>query len=447
MNKVLKNSWALFLGMGFIMMAYGFQSSLLGVRAVEEEFSLTSTGFMMSGYFVGYFMGAATIPGIISKVGHIRVFAAFSSLASLVILVHSVLVNPFVWFLLRVLTGISMVCIYTVAESWLNDRSSNKNRGSVLSIYMVILYGSVGIGMFLLNFSSPKNFQPFILVSVITSAALLPILLTKQKPPTFKKIKAMSLRNLYEASPFGMVSSFFYGTIQSAVFTLLAVYATSMNFTILEISIVTFLLAISGAIAQFPIGKISDLYDRRKVIIFSTFGAAIFAILSIIVSRQMYLPGDLATSKTLFYISFIIFSFCSLPMFSLILAHTNDYISKDKFVAAGAGLQFVFGLGAISGPFLCSIFMDIVGPNGFFIFLCFFHIIIGIFGIYRMKIRPTVENPDSQFVPMPQTITPAGMELNPSAQPIDEPYNDYVEKLLKRKGVEIKSRTSKENNQ
>ena len=167
-----------------------------------------------------------------SKVGHIRVFAAFSSLASLVILVHSVLVNPFVWFLLRVLTGISMVCIYTVAESWLNDRSSNKNRGSVLSIYMVILYGSVGIGMFLLNFSSPKNFQPFILVSVITSAALLPILLTKQKPPTFKKIKAMSLRNLYEASPFGMVSSFFYGTIQSAVFTLLAVYATSMNFTI-----------------------------------------------------------------------------------------------------------------------------------------------------------------------------------------------------------------------
>ena len=281
MNKVLKNSWALFLGMGFIMMAYGFQGSLLGVRAVQEEFSLTSTGFMMSGYFVGYFMGAATIPSIISKVGHIRVFAAFASLASLVILVHSVLVNPFIWFLLRVLTGISMVCIYTVAESWLNDRSSNKNRGSVLSIYMVILYGSIGIGMFLLNFNSPKNFQPFILISVITSAALLPILLTKQKPPTFKKIKAMSLKNLYEASPFGIVSSFFYGTIQSAVFTLLAVYATSMNFTILEISIVTFLLAISGAIAQFPIGKVSDLYDRRKVIIMSTFGAAIFAIISL----------------------------------------------------------------------------------------------------------------------------------------------------------------------
>ncbi len=424
MNKVLKNSWALFLGMGLIMMAYGFQGSLLGVRAVREEFSLTSTGFMMSGYFVGYFVGAATIPQIVSRVGHIRVFAAFASLASLVILIHSILINPFVWFILRVLTGISMVCIYTVAESWLNDRSSNKNRGSVLSVYMVILYGSMGIGMFLLNFSKPENFQPFILVSVITSAALIPILLTKKKPPTFKKIRAMSLKDLYEASPFGMVSSVFYGTIQSALFTLLAVYAISMNFSILEISIITFLLAISGAIAQFPIGKISDIYDRRKVIVFSTFGAAIFSILAIIVSRQMYLPDGLATSKTLFYIFFILFSFCSLPMFSLILAHTNDYISKDRFVAAGAGLQFAFGLGAMSGPFLCSIFMDIVGSNGFFIFLFFFHSIIGIYGIHRMKVRATVDNPDSQFVAMPQTITPAGIELNPTTEPIDEPLKD-----------------------
>jgi MFS family permease len=314
-----------------------------------------------------------------------------------------------------------MVCIYTVAESWLNDRSSNKNRGSVLSVYMVILYGTMGIGMFLLNFSSPKNFQPFILVSVITSVALIPILLTKKKPPTFKKIKAMTLKEVYDASPFGMVSSLFYGTIQSALFTLLAVYAASMNFSIFEISLVTFMLAVSGAISQFPIGKLSDLYDRRKVIVFSTFAASGFAILTLLVSRQIYLPGELATSKSWFYIFLILFSFCSLPMFSLILAHTNDYIPKEKFVAAGAGLQFTFGLGAMSGPFLCSIFMNIVGSNGFFVFLFFFHAVIGMFGIYRMKVRQTVDNPDSQFVAMPQTITPAGIELNPTTEPIEEP--------------------------
>ena len=430
MNKVLKNSWALFLGMGAIMLAHGFQGSLLGVRAVKEEFSLTATGFMMSGYFIGYFIGAKIIPQIISRVGHIRVFAAFASVASLVVLIHAVYVSPFVWFLLRALTGISLVSIYTVAESWLNDRASNKNRGSVLSVYMVILYGSMGLGMFLLNFSDPLNFEPFILISVITSVALIPILLTKRKAPTFKKISTMSLQEAFISSPFGMVSSFFYGTIQSALFTLLAVYATTMNFSIFQISLVTFMLAVSGAISQWPIGKLSDMFDRRKVIIIVTFAAAFFAFCAILSSRQMYLPGDLATSKFWFYIFLILFSFCSLPMFSLILAHTNDFIPKEKFVAAGASLQFTFGMGAIGGPFLCSIFMGIVGPNGFFIFLLFFHSLIGIYGIYRSRIRPVVENPDSQFVAMPQSITPAGIELNPSTEPIEDPVKPTAEPVV-----------------
>jgi len=258
------------------------------------------------------------------------------------------------------------------------------------------------------------------------SLALIPILLTKRKAPTFKKITGMSLKELYKTSPLGMVGSVFYGTVQSALFSLLAVYATSMNFTIFEISIVTFLLAISGAIAQFPIGKLSDKFDRRLVITYATFGAAFFALCAIFASNQMYLPDDLGTSKTWFYIFLILFSFCSLPMFAIIFAHTNDFISKEKFVAAGASLQFAFGLGAISGPFLCSIFMDIIGANGYFVFLIIFHSIIGIFAIHRMKVRKTEDNPDSQFAAMPQTITPTGMELNPSTEPIEEPKKEEV---------------------
>lgn len=421
MNKVFKNSWALFLGMGAIMLAYGYQNALLGVRAVIEDFSLASTGFMMSGYFVGYFIGARTIPSVISGVGHIRVFAAFASVASLAILVHSIFINPLTWFVLRVITGYSMVSIYTIAESWLNDRSSNKNRGKVLSIYMIILYGSMGLGMFMLNFSSPEKFQPFILISVLMSAALLPILLTKRKPPQFKKIQSMSLKDLYNSSPLGMVSAVLYGIVQSALFTLLAVYAAAMNFSIFDISLVTFLLAISGAVSQYPVGYISDKFDRRKVIIYSTFGAAIFAFLAIFSVGTMYLPEGLGSSKLWFYIFLVLFSVCSLPMFSLILAHTNDFITRDKFVAAGAGLQFAFGLGAISGPFLCSLLMGLVGNNGFFVFLIFFHCVIGFYGIHRMKVRPSEDNPDSQFVAVPTTITPVGLELNPSAEPIEEP--------------------------
>ncbi len=421
MNKILKNSWALFLGMGLIMLAHGLQGSLLGVRAVQEQFSLTATGFMLSGYYIGYFIGAKTIPSFILRVGHIRVFAAFASAASIVVLMHSILVNPMTWFILRIITGISMVSMYTIAESWLNDRSSNKNRGSVLSIYMIVLYGSMALGMFFLNFSKPENFQPFILVSLFMSLALIPILLTKRKAPTFKKITGMSLKELYKTSPLGMVGSLFYGTAQSALFSLIPVYAASMNFTIFEISVVTFLLAISGAIAQWPVGKLSDMFDRRLVLIYSTFGASFFAICAIFATDSMFYDGMLGSSKFWFYIFLILFAFCSLPMFAIIFAHTNDFIPKEKFVAAGASLQFAFGLGAISGPYFCSIFMNIVGPNGYFIFLILFHSLIGIFAVYRMKIRDTEDNPDSQFAAMPQTITPIGMGLNPSTEPIEEP--------------------------
>ena len=173
----------------------------------------------------------------VSKVGHIRVFAAFASVASLSALLAVVYVNPIMWTVSRFVTGISLVSCYVVTESWLNDRSSNKNRGSVLSLYMIIQFGAMALGMFFLNFSSPKNFQPFILVSLFMSISLIPILLTKRKAPTFKKITGMSLKELYDISPLGMVGSLLYGTTQSVLFSLLAVYAASMNFSIFEISI------------------------------------------------------------------------------------------------------------------------------------------------------------------------------------------------------------------
>ena len=393
MDKILKNSWDLFTGMGLIMLAHGFQVSLLGVRAVHESFSITATGFMLTGYFVGYFIGARTVPILVSRVGHIRVFAAFASIASIVVLVHSIVINPLTWFVLRVFSGFSMVCLYTIAESWLNDRASNKNRGSVLSIYMIVLFSSMAIGMFFFNFSRPE----------------------------FKKIIGMKIKELYEASPFGMVSAILCGVCHSAMFALIAVYAAAMNFSIFEISFVTFLVAISGAISQWPIGKLSDIYDRRTVTVYSTFAAAFFALCAIFSVGTMHLPDGLASSKFWFYVFTGLYAFFSLPMFALIFAHTNDFVAKEKFVSAGAGLQFAFGMGAMSGPFLCSLFMDFVGENGYFIFLIIFHILIGMYGVYRMKVREVIENPESQFTPLPTTITPIGLELNPAAEPIEEP--------------------------
>ena len=418
MGKIIKNSWALFIGIGIIMVAHGLQGNLMGVRSVIEGFNFLATGIMMSGYYVGFFLGSNIVPKLVSRVGHIRVFAAFASMASLSILIIAVYVNPFVWTLARFITGMSLVGIIIVSESWLNDRANNRTRGKILSTYMFVTFIGLAIGMLLLNFNSPRNYEPFVLVSILLSVALLPILLTKRKAPKFKKISAIKIKELYKSSPLGVVSAFCTGVIQSALFTLTAVYAATANFTIFEISLLLFLIAFAGAVCQWPIGYFSDRHDRRLIIIACTFAAAIFCVLSIIASgtslENMYLASSVGIDKIMFYIFVTLYASMSLPIYTLNIAYVNDFISKEKFVAAGGGLQILFGLGAIGGPLLCSLFMHKYGSNGFFIFLFIFHVIIGLFGIYRMTRRKYEENPESIFTPLPRNITPLGMELDPT---------------------------------
>ena len=418
MFKILKNSWALFTGYFVLMVAHGFQGNLLGVRSVIEEFNFIATGAMMSGYFVGYFSGANTIPKLVGKVGHIRVFAAFASMASLSILIHAVFVDPVVWTFARFLTGFSLVAIFIVMESWLNDRANNRTRGQLLSIYLFISLIGLAMGTLLLNFSSPEKYEPFILISLLLSSALIPILLTKRKAPKFKKLGYINIKGLYKTSPLATVSMFCTGLIHSALFTLSSVYAASMNFTLFEISLLIFLITVSGGIFQFPIGYYSDKSDRRIIIIFCTFLAALFCFLSILASgtslENMYLATSVGVDKIMFFIYVSLYAGMAIPLFTLNLAYVNDYIPKEKIVAAGGGMQIIFGLGAMTGPFLCSLLMNKFGTNGFFVHLLFFHLIIGMFGLYRITKRTYEENPESTFTPLPRNITPLGIELDPA---------------------------------
>jgi len=418
MFKIFKNSWALFTGYFVLMIAHGFQGNLLGVRTVIEEFSFLATGAIMSGYFVGYFSGANSIPKLVGKVGHIRVFAAFASMASLSILLHAVFVNPIVWTLGRFITGYSIVGIFIVMESWLNDRANNRTRGQLLSIYMFITLIGLSFGTLLLNFSSPEKYEPFILISLLLSSALIPILLTKRKAPKFKKLGFIDIKGLYKTSPLATISMFCTGIIHSALFSLGAVYAAAMNFTLFEISLLLFLVTVSGGMFQWPVGYYSDKSDRRIIIIFCTFTAAFFAFLAIFASgtslEKMYLATSVGVDKIMFFIYVAAYAGMAIPLFTLNLAYVNDYIAKEKFVAAGGGMQIIFGLGAMTGPFLCSLSMNKLGTNGFFVHLLFFHLIIGLFGLYRITKRSYKDNPESTFTPLPRNITPLGIELDPT---------------------------------
>ena len=418
MGKILKNSWVLFTGYFILMVAHGFQGNLLGVRSVIEEFNFIAIGSIMTGYFVGYFAGANKIPELVGKVGHIRVFAAFASMASLSILVHAIFVNPIIWTLGRFVTGFSIVGIFIVMESWLNDRANNRTRGQLLSIYMFITLIGLSSGTLLLNFSSPEKYEPFILISLLLSFALVPILLTKRKAPKFKKISYISIKALYKTSPLGTVSMFCTGIIHSALFTLGAVYASSMNFTIFEISLFLFLIAVAGGIFQWPIGYYSDKTDRRIIIIICTFISAMFCVLLITASgtslQNMYLATNVGVNKIMFFSYIVLYAGMAVPLFTLNLAYVNDYIPKEKFVSAGGGMQIIFGIGAMTGPMICSLLMQKYGSNGFFVHLLFFHLIIGVFGLYRITKRSYKDNPESTFTPLPRNITPLGIELDPT---------------------------------
>ncbi len=417
MIKMMKNSWALFIGIGIMMIAHGLQGNLMGIRSVIENFNFIATGTMMSGYYVGFFFGSTMAPKLVSRVGHIRVFAAFASLGSLSILIISAYVNPVVWTLARFVTGMSIVSCLVVAESWLNDRANNRTRGKLLSVYMIITYTGLALGMLLLNFDSPESYKPFILVSILLSIALVPILLTKRKAPKFKKIGTLKLKELYKISPLGFVSSFCTGIIHSALFTLAAVYAATMNFSIFEISLLLFLITIAGALFQWPIGYLSDQFDRRIIIVLCTIVGAVFCVLSIFASgntlQYINIVVDPGADKLMFFIFVTIYAGASLSLFPLNIAHTNDFVPKEKFVAAGGGLNLVFGIGAMGGPIVCSIFMNEYGSNSFFIFLLIFHVIIAVFALYRITRRSVEDNPDSTFTPLPKNITPLGMELDP----------------------------------
>ena len=414
MLSIIYKNWALFFGFAIICLGHGLQGTLVGVRAVIENFSYISIGIIITGYYIGILSGSLIIPHFLKKVGHIRVFAALASLASIAILLHSIFIIPFIWFFIRILTGFCMAGIFVIMESWLNEKAVKETRGSLLSIYLIITFSFIGIGSFLLNLSDPAKFDLFVLVSIFLSFALIPILLTSSNPPSFENPKRLKFAELYKLSPLGFVGALLVGLAHGTIFGLGAVYAKTNGLDNLQVSLFIVILTIFGALFQWPIGYVSDKIDRRIVLILVTFIASVICILIIISS---YL------SIILLYILLALYAGMSLPMYSLVIAHTNDYLQPDEIVAASAAIVALVGCGSIFGPIAASYFMAIIGPSGFFIFLFIVHLALGLFGIYRMEIRTKPVDIKSQYVPLPRTITQVGMELNPKAE-IEDDYRN-----------------------
>ncbi len=402
MLQAVLSNWALFLGIALIMLGNGLQGSLVGIRANLEDFPTAVTGLVMSGYFIGFLLGSFLTARMVERVGHVRVFAAMASLASTAVLIHVVLIEPVTWMAMRIVFGFSYAGLYVVAESWLNDKADNETRGQLLAIYMVIVLAGMAGGQGLLNLAAPGGPMLFILTSVLISLALVPMLLTASPAPEISRPARVSLGQLAQISPLGVAGAWGTGLAHGALFGMGAVYARESGLSVAGISLFMGVAIAGGMIWQWPIGRLSDRYDRRLVLTVVTFAAAAFAL------------GASAFGQSLVVLlAFVgLFGGMCLPMYSLCVAHTNDFLSQEQMVAASSGLYMAVGLGASLGPLAASGMMWVLGPEGFFVFLVAVHCAIGVFALFRMTRRAAVPLAEQEpLVALPAQVSPVAVTL------------------------------------
>ena len=398
---VIKNSWALLFGMFLLMLGNGLQGTLLGVRGSIEGMSPQTMSWVMTGYFVGFLFGSQLTPNMIRRVGHVRVFAALGSLVSACLILYAAWTNPYFWFLLRIIVGFCFSGIYVVAESWLNDSSSNETRGQTLSAYLIVQMMGIVLAQAVLNFADPSGYMLFIIISVVVSLSFAPILLSVSPAPQFQTSKRMTLSQLWSISPLGVVGQFFLGAIFAALFGMASVYGTERGLTVKDISLFVAAIYFGGMILQYPIGWVSDRMDRRVLI---------FIVCSI--GTFFSFAANLSDNFIWLLIVAFIIGGVSNPLYSLYIAYTNDNLEHDDMASASGGLIFLTGIGAIFGPSIVGWLLDEYGAASYFWFIGSVMAIMGSYALYRMtQTSSTAVEDTSAYAPITPTSTPIAMEL------------------------------------
>ena len=401
MLLVMQGSWALLLGMLFLQLGNGLQGTLLGVRGELEDFSTFEMSVVMSAYFVGFLGASKLVPDLIRRVGHVRVFAALASFISAILILYPLLVNPWVWTGGRVIIGFCFCGVYIAAESWLNNAATNENRGQLLSSYMVVQMAGIVAAQLLLLTGDPSGFELFVLISVLVSISFAPILLSITPTPAFETTKPMSIKELFSTSPLGCVGMFFLGGIFSAQFGMAPVFGTSAELSLPQISIFVAAFYIGAMVFQFPVGWLSDRMDRRILIVVTSaigFIAAVIAIFGenifIILLGSAFFIGGMSN-----------------PLYSLLIAYTNDFLEPDDMASASGGLLFLNGLGAISGPLFTGYLMTEIGPIGFFVILAALLGVLTVYGFYRMTQRGISDVDTSSYATVLPTTSAVAVEI------------------------------------
>lgn len=385
MLKVLAQSWPLLLGVMLLMVGNGVQGSLLGIRGAYEGFTTFQLSVIMSAYFLGFLGGSRLAPEMIRRVGHVRVFSALGSLISAVLILYPLVLDWTAWALFRVLIGFCFSGIYVTAESWLNNTASNETRGQALSAYMIVQMLGIIASQGLLAMGDPEGFGLFIIPSVLVSLAFMPILLAATPAPTFDSVKPMSFVQLFRTSPLGCAGMLLTGGVFSAMFGMASVYGAMSAMTLGQIASFVAAMYVGGLVLQYPIGWLSDRMDRRALILWmSAAGAVVMAAATLIPLPFLF---ELVVATLLGGIIN--------PLYSLLIALTNDHLQKEEMPGASAGLIFLNGFGAIFGPLVAGWLMGVMGPKGYFLIIGVFFGSLALYAAYRITRRASPQTSGS----------------------------------------------------
>ena len=379
-KQTLLPIWSLLFGIAIITMAGALQGSLIGIRASIESFNTTATGLIMSAYYLGFVLGSIVVPNWVKNVGHIRVFAAVASMASITILLQSVVIDPWFWFVMRMGTGLCYAALFIVTESWLNAIATNNTRGRLFSIYIIEVWASQTLSQFLLNVGSPSGYELFILTSVLISMALVPLLLVRTPSPTIEVPEKLHILGLIKTAPLGATGAFVAGLTAGALLGLGALYGNNIGLDIAEISLFVGASYLGGMVLQWPIGRLSDRQDRRKTILWVGVIGAVTALVVPI--------GYGLNSFALMMVGMFLAGAFTFPMYALSSSHMNDQLRPEQVLSASSGLILFNGAGGVIGPLVASFSMDVISVNALFWYIGAMNLAIALYAYYRIKVTP-----------------------------------------------------------
>lgn len=389
-----------------MIMGNGLFGTLIAVRMDLDGSDVGTIGLVLAFYSGGFALGTLICPKIVLLVGHIRTFAAFAAIASAAALCHAIWVDPVVWAALRLVTGISMAVLFTIIESWLNARAVNAVRGRVMSSYMAVNYTAFGLSQPWLTVMDPAGFALFSVVAMLVSLSLVPLSLTPVETPKVIKVERFGLNTLIAISPLGVVGCFAVGLISAAFSGMGPVYARTIDPSANWIAGFMMTAIFSGFLLQYPMGRLSDRFDRRRVFLGISVALAV-------VSAALALFGGF--SMTLLLVLLAVFGGLSYTIYPLSLSHANDFMTPEQLVPAAAGLLLCYGVGAVFGPIMASRVMGLLGPAGLFAWTGTVSALLALFTIWRMTRRVAKPNEEQgSFVAVP-TTTPTAAELDPRA--------------------------------